>query len=77
MCTYLSKSLSSQETKRRQQDYSEGTDVILMLHSKATRGPLVKDLVTLSIGQVTKTTPELEPHLLTTTPHQRLDKKPR
>ncbi|GFU28504.1 uncharacterized protein TNCV_1410411 [Trichonephila clavipes] len=38
-----------------------------------TRGLLATDLVILNHGQVTWTTPELEPPLLTTTPHQRED----
>ncbi|GFT89249.1 uncharacterized protein TNCV_4385621 [Trichonephila clavipes] len=43
-----------------------------MLH-QATRGLLPTDHVILNHGQVTYTTPELEPPLLTTTPHQRED----
>ncbi|GFW71751.1 uncharacterized protein TNCV_219651 [Trichonephila clavipes] len=39
----------------------------------ATRGLLATDHVILNHGQVTWTTPELAPHLLTTTPHQRED----
>ncbi|GFY00812.1 putative transposable element [Trichonephila clavipes] len=39
----------------------------------ATRGLLVTDHVNLNHGQVTWTTPELAPPLLTTTPHQRED----
>ncbi|GFV68678.1 uncharacterized protein TNCV_3001371 [Trichonephila clavipes] len=39
----------------------------------ATRGLLATDHVILNHGQVTWTTPELEPPLLTTTPHQRED----
>ncbi|GFT14257.1 uncharacterized protein TNCV_4591141 [Trichonephila clavipes] len=39
----------------------------------STRGPLVTDHVILNHGQVTWTTPELAPPLLTTTPHQRED----
>ncbi|GFS94508.1 uncharacterized protein TNCV_2015181 [Trichonephila clavipes] len=39
----------------------------------ATRGLLATDHVILSHGQVTWTTPELAPLLLTTTPHQRED----
>ncbi|GFU47326.1 uncharacterized protein TNCV_790531 [Trichonephila clavipes] len=39
----------------------------------ATRGPLATDHVILNHGQVTWTTPELAPPLLTTTPHQRED----
>ncbi|GFX81077.1 uncharacterized protein TNCV_1910701 [Trichonephila clavipes] len=38
-----------------------------------TRGLLVTDHVILNHGQVTWTTPELAPPLLTTTPHQRED----
>ncbi|GFU01659.1 hypothetical protein TNCV_1522001 [Trichonephila clavipes] len=37
------------------------------------RGLLVTDLVILNHGQVTSTAPELEPPLLTSTPHQRED----
>ncbi|GFW09980.1 uncharacterized protein TNCV_4207451 [Trichonephila clavipes] len=40
---------------------------------KATRGLLVTDHVILNHGQVTWTTPELAPPLLTLTPHQRED----
>ncbi|GFT98311.1 uncharacterized protein TNCV_2904041 [Trichonephila clavipes] len=40
---------------------------------KATRGLLATDHVILNHGQVTWTTPELAPPLLTTTPHQRED----
>ncbi|GFX63704.1 uncharacterized protein TNCV_215041, partial [Trichonephila clavipes] len=39
----------------------------------ATRGLLATDHVILNHGQVTRTTPELAPPLLTTTPHQRED----
>ncbi|GFU94628.1 uncharacterized protein TNCV_293471 [Trichonephila clavipes] len=39
----------------------------------ATRGLLATDHVILTHGQVTWTTPELAPSLLTTTPHQRKD----
>ncbi|GFU81817.1 uncharacterized protein TNCV_3380771, partial [Trichonephila clavipes] len=38
-----------------------------------TRGLLATDHVILNHGQVTWTTPELAPPLLTTTPHQRED----
>ncbi|GFV18229.1 uncharacterized protein TNCV_170321 [Trichonephila clavipes] len=41
--------------------------------SKATRGLLATDHVILNHGQVTCTTPELAPPLLTTTPHQQED----
>ncbi|GFU31228.1 uncharacterized protein TNCV_1742221 [Trichonephila clavipes] len=41
--------------------------------SSATRGLLATDHVILNHGQVTWTTPELAPPLLTTTPHQRED----
>ncbi|GFT43227.1 uncharacterized protein TNCV_2520851 [Trichonephila clavipes] len=40
---------------------------------RATRGLLATDHVILNHGQVTWTTPELAPPLLTTTPHQRED----
>ncbi|GFW21935.1 uncharacterized protein TNCV_4822181 [Trichonephila clavipes] len=40
---------------------------------RATRGLLATDHVILNHGQVTWTTPELAPLLLTTTPHQRED----
>ncbi|GFX11293.1 uncharacterized protein TNCV_2803571 [Trichonephila clavipes] len=43
------------------------------LKLKATRGLLATDHVILNHGQVTWTTPELAPPLLTTTPHQRED----
>ncbi|GFS86027.1 uncharacterized protein TNCV_1220141 [Trichonephila clavipes] len=39
----------------------------------ATRGLLALDHVILNHGQMTRTTSELAPHLLTTTPHQRED----
>ncbi|GFX93963.1 uncharacterized protein TNCV_3413251 [Trichonephila clavipes] len=42
-------------------------------HFSATRGLLATDHVILNHGQVTWTTPELAPPLLTTTPHQRED----
>ncbi|GFY27663.1 uncharacterized protein TNCV_911141 [Trichonephila clavipes] len=42
-------------------------------HNPATRGLLATDHVILNHGQVTWTTPELAPPLLTTTPHQRED----
>ncbi|GFW52868.1 uncharacterized protein TNCV_2394471 [Trichonephila clavipes] len=44
-----------------------------MPHYKATRKLLAIDLIILNFGQVTRTTPELAPPLLTTTPHQRED----
>ncbi|GFV01094.1 uncharacterized protein TNCV_1010151 [Trichonephila clavipes] len=44
-----------------------------MSHCSATRGLLATDHVILNHGQVTWTTPELAPPLLTTTPHQRED----
>ncbi|GFW15334.1 uncharacterized protein TNCV_3740381 [Trichonephila clavipes] len=40
---------------------------------RSTRGLLAMDHVILKHGQVTWTTPELAPSLLTTTPHQRED----
>ncbi|GFS79560.1 uncharacterized protein TNCV_2370601 [Trichonephila clavipes] len=46
---------------------------ILMSHCSANRGLLATDLVILNHGQVTRTTPDLAPPLLTTTPHQRED----
>ncbi|GFU72911.1 uncharacterized protein TNCV_2395391 [Trichonephila clavipes] len=48
-------------------------DLLLTSHCLATRGLLVTDHVILNHGQVTWTTPELGPPLLTTTPHQRED----
>ncbi|GFW52078.1 uncharacterized protein TNCV_2819471 [Trichonephila clavipes] len=42
-------------------------------HERTTRGLLATDHVILNHGQVTWTTPELAPPLLTTTPHQRED----
>ncbi|GFU01126.1 uncharacterized protein TNCV_2834931 [Trichonephila clavipes] len=42
-------------------------------HHSATRGLLATDHVILNHDQVTRTTPELAPPLLTTTPHQRED----
>ncbi|GFV82498.1 uncharacterized protein TNCV_3982881 [Trichonephila clavipes] len=41
--------------------------------SQTTRGLLATDHIILNHGQVTWTTPELAPPLLTTTPHQRKD----
>ncbi|GFU18089.1 uncharacterized protein TNCV_1446451 [Trichonephila clavipes] len=43
------------------------------LSFRATRGLLATDHVILNHGQVTWTTPELAPPLLTTTPHQQED----
>ncbi|GFT60014.1 uncharacterized protein TNCV_2686991 [Trichonephila clavipes] len=42
-------------------------------HKMTTRGILATDHVILNHGQVTWTTPELAPPLLTATPHQRED----
>ncbi|GFU13844.1 uncharacterized protein TNCV_940321 [Trichonephila clavipes] len=44
-----------------------------LYHRDTTRGLLATDHVILNHGQVTWTTPELAPPLLTTTPHQRED----
>ncbi|GFV49008.1 uncharacterized protein TNCV_5064921 [Trichonephila clavipes] len=44
-----------------------------LVSQTATRGLLATDHVILNHGQVTWTTPELAPPLLTTTPHQRED----
>ncbi|GFY16386.1 uncharacterized protein TNCV_2350291 [Trichonephila clavipes] len=46
---------------------------MLTSHSLATRRLLATDHVILNHGQVTWTTPELKPPLLTITPHQRED----
>ncbi|PRD26678.1 UNVERIFIED_CONTAM: hypothetical protein NCL1_37508 [Trichonephila clavipes] len=46
---------------------------ILTSHCSAARGLLLTDHVILNHGQVTWTTPELSPPLLTTRPHQRDD----
>ncbi|GFW42945.1 uncharacterized protein TNCV_734781 [Trichonephila clavipes] len=46
------------------------SDRILTSHCSAKRGLLARDHVILNHGQVTWTTPELAPPLLTTTPHQ-------
>ncbi|GFT79817.1 uncharacterized protein TNCV_4597451 [Trichonephila clavipes] len=48
-------------------------DRVLSTHCSATRVPLETDHVILNHCQVTWTTPELAPTLLTTTPHQRED----
>ncbi|GFV94535.1 kinesin-like protein [Trichonephila clavipes] len=48
-------------------------NLILSMPRRSTRGLLAKDHVILNHGQVTWTTPELAPPLLTTTPHQRED----
>ncbi|GFX04764.1 uncharacterized protein TNCV_2247471 [Trichonephila clavipes] len=45
-------------------------DLLLTSHCLATRRLLAMDHVILNHGQVTWTTPELAPPLLTTTPHQ-------
>ncbi|GFW07674.1 uncharacterized protein TNCV_3918071 [Trichonephila clavipes] len=50
-----------------------GGRCMLNLSSSTTRGLLATDHVILNHGQVTWTTPELAPPLLTTTPHQRED----
>ncbi|GFT06050.1 uncharacterized protein TNCV_1594811 [Trichonephila clavipes] len=55
---------------------SEGATCAWMAAEEAvgsTRGLLATDHVILNHGQVTWTTPELTPPLLTTTPHQRED----
>ncbi|GFY17425.1 uncharacterized protein TNCV_658381 [Trichonephila clavipes] len=49
------------------------SELILTSHCSATRGLLATDHVILNHGQMTWTTPELAPPLLTTTPHQRED----
>ncbi|GFY30203.1 uncharacterized protein TNCV_3091101 [Trichonephila clavipes] len=49
------------------------SELILTSHCSATRGLLATDHVILNHGQVTWTTLELVPPLLTTTPHQRED----
>ncbi|GFX91150.1 uncharacterized protein TNCV_1245651 [Trichonephila clavipes] len=49
------------------------SELILASHCSATRGLLATDHVILNHDQVTWTTPELAPSLLTTTPHQRED----
>ncbi|GFT95013.1 uncharacterized protein TNCV_1472901 [Trichonephila clavipes] len=48
-------------------------NLILNMPRRSTRGLLATDHVILNHGQVTWTTPELAPPLLTTTPHQRED----
>ncbi|GFX04356.1 uncharacterized protein TNCV_3975041 [Trichonephila clavipes] len=55
------------------QSYHHKKGVKDLTHIAATRGLLATDLVILNHGQVTWTTPELAPPLLTTTPHQRED----
>ncbi|GFW81686.1 uncharacterized protein TNCV_2883601 [Trichonephila clavipes] len=45
----------------------------VLCKASTTRGLLATDHVILNHGQVTWTTPELAPPLLTTTPHQRED----
>ncbi|GFS66988.1 hypothetical protein TNCV_2527801 [Trichonephila clavipes] len=45
--------------------------IVKEYYTKATRGLLATDHVILNHGQVTWTTPELAPPLLTTPPHQR------
>ncbi|GFU19169.1 hypothetical protein TNCV_4397561 [Trichonephila clavipes] len=47
------------------------SEEILTSQCSATLGLLATDLVILSPGQMKRTTPELAPLLLTTTPHQR------
>ncbi|GFV49805.1 uncharacterized protein TNCV_1736881 [Trichonephila clavipes] len=56
-----------------QWDYFEGGCASVRLTIQTTRGLLATDHVILNHGQVTWTTPELAPPLLTTTPHQRED----
>ncbi|GFS72025.1 uncharacterized protein TNCV_2676771 [Trichonephila clavipes] len=56
-------SISAKETSSTRESNKEGT----------TRGLLATDHVILNHGQVTWTTPELAPPILTTTPHQRED----
>ncbi|GFU75160.1 uncharacterized protein TNCV_2056031 [Trichonephila clavipes] len=48
-------------------------DTAVLSGTQGTRGLLATDNVILNHGQVTWTTPELAPPLLTTTPHQRED----
>ncbi|GFW92015.1 uncharacterized protein TNCV_2152941 [Trichonephila clavipes] len=48
-------------------------NILKMQEENSTRGLLATDHVILNHGQVTWTTPELAPPLLTTTPHQRED----
>ncbi|GFV37869.1 uncharacterized protein TNCV_2662821 [Trichonephila clavipes] len=50
-----------------------GPSAIALVLLYTTRGLLATDHVILNHGQVTWTTPELAPPLLTTTPHQRED----
>ncbi|GFX21656.1 uncharacterized protein TNCV_1400701 [Trichonephila clavipes] len=47
--------------------------LLILRRQETTRGLLATDHVILNHGQVTWTTPELAPPLLTTTPHQRED----
>ncbi|GFU98012.1 uncharacterized protein TNCV_232891 [Trichonephila clavipes] len=55
--------------------YNKGCTAFLSRRESitATRGLLATDLVIVNHGQVTRTTPELAPPLLTTTPHKRED----
>ncbi|GFU79199.1 uncharacterized protein TNCV_2137221 [Trichonephila clavipes] len=70
------KMLPSTQWRRVSNLYHTQTNSFLNLHIvediplEATRGLLATDHVILNHGQVTWTTPELAPPLLTTTPHQ-------
>ncbi|GFS66966.1 uncharacterized protein TNCV_3718461 [Trichonephila clavipes] len=59
------------QTERQEDDLAD--DPSNPSYGSATRGLLATDHVILNHGQVTWTTPELAPPLLTTTPHQRED----
>ncbi|GFY20681.1 uncharacterized protein TNCV_1119151 [Trichonephila clavipes] len=69
--------MASGDGSRRFQSHSSDEDDILDIHqsqtSTSTRRLLATDHVILNHGQVTWTTSELAPPLLTTTPHQRED----
>ncbi|GFU94732.1 hypothetical protein TNCV_3386211 [Trichonephila clavipes] len=64
--THAPKRCSRRQAKENELRVSE---LILTSHCSATRGLSATDDVILNHGQVTWTTPELAPPLLTTTPH--------
>ncbi|GFV84933.1 retrovirus-related Pol polyprotein from transposon 412 [Trichonephila clavipes] len=70
---YRPKCFSDVEDFVKTTDKCQLIDLILTSHCSATRGLLATDHVILNHGQVTWTTPELAPPLLTTTPHLRED----
>ncbi|GFU81732.1 uncharacterized protein TNCV_3086441 [Trichonephila clavipes] len=80
-CTAFPFEMGIHFRRKRETDFSPEEDTTksylgfepTRLQAKATRGLWATDHVILNHGQVTWTTPELAPPLLTTTPHQRED----